>query len=91
MLSATSELRMRVRGQLGAVLFLDLGNVWADPWRLRVNDLRYDIGPGLRYNTPVGPIRVDLGYQLNPIPGLLVNGKPQTRRWRVHFSIGQAF
>jgi outer membrane translocation and assembly module TamA len=56
-----------------------------------VNDLRYDIGPGLRYNTPIGPIRVDFGYQLNPIPGLLVDGKPETRHYRFHFSIGQAF
>jgi outer membrane translocation and assembly module TamA len=47
--------------------------------------------PVLRYRTPVGPIRVDLGYQLNPIEGLIINGEPQTRRWRVHFSIGQAF
>ena len=43
------------------------------------NDLRYAVGPGLRYQTPVGPIRFDVGYQLNPIPGLLVNGEPQTR------------
>jgi outer membrane protein insertion porin family/translocation and assembly module TamA len=55
------------------------------------SDLRYAVGPGLRYQTPVGPIRFDVGYQLNPIPGLVVNGKPQTRRFRVHFSIGQAF
>ena len=52
---------------------------------------RSDIGPGLRYNTRIGPIRADLGYQLNPIPGLRVNGKDQTRRLRFHFSIGQAF
>ena len=71
--------------------FLDLGNVWPDPWRLHLNDLRYDVGPGLRYSTPVGPLRIDLGYQLNPVPGLLIDGKPQTRRWRLHFSIGQAF
>ena len=56
---------------------------------LRRSALR--VGPGLRYQTPVGPIRFDVGYQLNPIPGLLVNGSPQTRRWRLHFSIGQAF
>ena len=31
------------------------------------------------------------GYQLNPNPDLLVNGEPQQRRWRIHFSIGQAF
>jgi outer membrane protein insertion porin family/translocation and assembly module TamA len=45
----------------------------------------------LRYQTPIGPIRFDVGYQLNPIPNLQVNGSPQTRRYRLHFSIGQAF
>jgi outer membrane translocation and assembly module TamA len=49
------------------------------------------VGSGLRYQTPVGPIRFDFGYQLNRIPGLLVDGEPETRRWRIHFSIGQAF
>jgi outer membrane protein insertion porin family len=49
------------------------------------------VGSGLRYQTPIGPMRFDYGYQINPIPGLLVNGHPQTRRWRIHFSIGQAF
>jgi len=65
--------------------------VWTSGWAMHLGDLRYAVGPGLRYQTPVGPIRVDVGYQLNPIPGLLVNGQPQARRWRIHFSIGQAF
>jgi outer membrane translocation and assembly module TamA len=73
------------------VLFLDAGNVWENSGGITLNDLRYAVGPGLRYQTPIGPIRFDIGYQLNPIPGLLVNGQPQTRRWRLHFSIGQAF
>ena len=73
------------------VLFLDGGNVWTNPWDFNLNDLRYDVGPGLRYNTPIGPIRVDVGYQLNPIPGLLVNGEPEPRHFRFHFTIGQAF
>ena len=51
----------------------------------------YAAGPGLRYLTPVGPARIDFGYQLNRIPGLLVNGEPEARHWRIHFSIGQAF
>jgi outer membrane translocation and assembly module TamA len=76
---------------VGAVLFFDTGNVWANSWSIRLNDLRNAVGTGLRYQTPVGPLRFDVGYQLNPIPGLLVNGNPQTRRWRMHFSIGQAF
>ena len=90
MLAFSSEARLSVNRSLGLVAFLDGGNVWAD-WDFHLNDLRYAIGPGLRYQTPVGPIRLDFGYQLNPIPGLLVNGEPQPRPWRVHFSIGQAF
>ena len=91
MFQFSSEARATVHGNFGAVVFLDTGNVWADSWDISLNDLRYAVGAGLRYRTPVGPIRFDFGYQLNPIPGLLVNGEPQTRRWRVHFSIGQAF
>jgi outer membrane protein assembly complex protein YaeT len=91
MLEGSSEVRLPVWGKLGAVGFLDYGNVWSDAWKFDLGDLRYAVGPGLRYLTPVGPARIDLGYQVNPIEGLLVNGKPQQRRWRVHFSIGQAF
>jgi outer membrane protein insertion porin family/translocation and assembly module TamA len=85
------ELRAPLWGSLTGVVFADAGNVWLDPWTLTLGDIRYDVGPGIRYMTPIGPIRVDVGYQLNPIPGLLVNGNPQTRRFRIHFSIGQAF
>ena len=91
MFAFSSELRATIRGSFGAVLFLDAGDVWADKWAFRFGELRYAVGPGLRYQTPVGPVRFDIGYQLNPIPGLLVNGSPQARRFRLHFSIGQAF
>jgi outer membrane protein assembly complex protein YaeT len=87
----SAEVRVPIWKNLSGVLFADAGNVWSDPWDFNLNDLRYDIGPGLRYNTPIGPVRVDFGYQLNPIPGLLVDGKPETRHYRFHFSIGQAF
>jgi outer membrane protein insertion porin family/translocation and assembly module TamA len=91
MFAFSSELRTQLRGSLGGVLFLDAGNVWSDGWTIHLDDLRYAVGPGLRYQTPVGPLRFDVGWQLNPIPGLIVNGKEQTRRWRIHFSVGQAF
>ena len=91
MMQFTEEVRAVIVGNLGGVLFLDAGDVWPGPWQQTFSDLRYAVGPGLRYTTPIGPVRFDIGYQLNPIDGLLVNGQPQTRRWRVHFSIGQAF
>ena len=91
MLAFSAELRATLRGNLGGVIFLDAGNVWAKSYGFDLGDLRYAVGPGLRYQTPIGPIRFDVGYQLNPTPDLLVNGTPQTRRFRFHFSIGQAF
>jgi outer membrane protein assembly factor BamA len=87
----STEVRFPVWSQLAGVIFLDGGNVWANPWDFKFNDLRYNVGPGLRYNTPIGPVRADFGYQLNPIPGLLVDGQPEPRRFRFHLSIGQAF
>ena len=91
MLEGSSELRVPIKGKFGAAAFFDFGNVWAQDWAFDVGDLRYAVGPGLRYQTPIGPVRIDLGYQLNPVDNLLVNGEPQKRPWRVHFSVGQAF
>jgi outer membrane protein assembly complex protein YaeT len=91
MLSGSSEVRMPLWGKVGGVAFFDFGNVWTESWHVDLGDMRYAIGPGLRYLTPIGPLRVDVGFQLNPEEGLLVNGKSEQRPWRVHFSIGQAF
>jgi outer membrane protein assembly complex protein YaeT len=91
MFESSAELRAPVWRSLSAVIFADAGNVWNNAWAFDFNDMRYDVGPGLRYMTPIGPIRADLGYQLNPIPGLVIDGKQQSRRFRFHFSIGQAF
>ena len=50
------------------VTFLDLGNVWAD-WRdLDLGELRPGIGLGARYASPVGPIRLEIGWKLDPQP-----------------------
>ena len=87
----SSEVRVRLTEKISGVAFIDTGNVWSEEWHVRFGELRYAVGPGLRYATPIGPIRVDVGVQLNPIPGLFINGEPEKRRWRVHFSIGQAF
>ena len=91
MMEVSTEARFNIRGKLGAVLFVDGGNVWEGPWEVQMNKLRWAAGPGVRYDTPIGPMRFDLGVQLNPIDGLVLEGNPEKRKWRVHFSIGQAF
>ena len=89
----TIEARVPLTTNIGAVAFLDGGNVWAGTYDFDFGDMRYAVGGGLRYRTPVGPIRVDIGYQLTPNELLIIDGKPfaDQRRWRIHFSVGQAF
>jgi outer membrane protein assembly complex protein YaeT len=55
------------------------------------------VGTGVRYRTPIGPVRVDLGYNLNPPvfpvkqPGSGSAYSDQVRRFNFFFSIGQTF
>lgn len=95
MLDTSGELRLTpgVNGPFGIVGFVDAGNVWDTSWRAYLNDIRADVGLGLRYITPVGPIRIDVAYQLTPNEALSLQGRSagDYRRWRFHFSIGQAF
>lgn len=90
---AMMEVRLPVTANIGAVVFADAGNVWAGQYDFNLSDLKYDVGGGIRYRTPVGPLRFDFGYQLKKIEGLIIEGDPKNnnRRWRIHFSVGQAF
>jgi outer membrane translocation and assembly module TamA len=83
-----AEIRVPVRGGLGVVGFLDTGNVFANTSDLRLTELRNTLGFGVRYKSPVGPIRVDIGFKThrNEIaPGVLES------RSALHISLGQAF
>ena len=59
------------KGSLGGVLFYDGGNVYSNiQFSQFVNNFSHSVGFGVRYKTPVGPIRIDIGHLLNPLPGL---------------------
>ena len=87
----STEFRAPLVGKMSGVVFLDGGSVAEHAWDVAVKELRYDAGLGLRYLTPIGPVRVDFAHQLNPIPGLIIDGERESRHWRLHFSVGQAF
>jgi outer membrane protein assembly complex protein YaeT len=82
------ELRIPVRGVLGAVAFVDGGNVFRNVEEIDLGQLRGAVGFGLRYRSPVGPIRVDLGFKLDR--RVLPTGQRE-RPTALHISLGQAF
>jgi outer membrane protein insertion porin family len=77
------EIRTYLGRGIGLVAFLDGGNVWTDVESIKLRDFKFTTGLGLRYNTPVGPIRIDYGYKLDKEKG--------ESSGEVHFSIGHAF
>ena len=89
--SAEARIPLPRPAALSLVTFVDGGNVWSGGWDFHPGDLRWAAGLGLRYLTPVGPLRVDLARQLTPIPNLFINGAPSTKRWRLHFNLGHSF
>jgi outer membrane protein insertion porin family/translocation and assembly module TamA len=61
-LEGNAEIRIALGTDLEAVTFMDFGQVWADGQRVELDALEFTPGVGLRYLSPVGPLRVDLGY-----------------------------
>lgn len=93
-------------GNFSGVLFHDMGNVFerVQDMTLRLHqrneqDYNYIVhaaGFGLRYRTPIGPVRFDLGYNLNPTRVRTRVGTPDEAvqtlsRWQFLVSIGQSF
>jgi len=79
----TLELRHPIRGDFAGVVFLDAGQVALDSYDFPFDDLRYGSGFGVRYNSPVGPISLDLGFGAQP-PG-------DDQIWQIYVSLGSIF
>jgi outer membrane protein insertion porin family len=54
---------------LHGVVFYDTGNVYADSDTWDINNMRSDAGLGVRWYSPMGPLRVEWGVNLSPEPG----------------------
>lgn len=78
------ELRFPIWKRLAGALFVDGGQVDSRAALVGPRHWKAGAGPGLRLRTPVGPVRLDFGYKINPDPG-------DRSRWAFHFSLGEAF
>lgn len=83
LLEGSAELRARVTDTVGLVAFADIGHVGADSFLDFSEDMKVGVGVGLRYLTPLGPIRLDVGVPLN--------GGASDPDFAVYIGIGQSF
>jgi outer membrane protein insertion porin family len=83
-----AELRSHLFWIVQGVGFVDAGNVFLRASDFGLIDVRPAAGFGIRLNTDFGPIRFDLGFNLNP---QVFGEAPRESRTVFHFSIGQAF
>jgi len=63
--AASAELRYRVSSAIGLAAFVDAGNAF-ETYYPQFDKLKLGVGAGVRYLTPVGPLRVDLAFPLEP-------------------------
>jgi outer membrane protein assembly complex protein YaeT len=85
LLEGSLEYRFPIRMPLEGALFSDFGNVAPEIGSFSFSDTRYTVGVGVRYLTIVGPLRFDVGYELNAPEH--VSFAP----YQFYFSIGQPF
>jgi len=83
-LEAAVELRKRFNDRLGMAVFVDAGMVYAPTTPEWSMEPRIGAGFGLRYFTPLGPLRLDLAVPLNPPDHV-------DAPFQIYLSIGQAF
>ncbi len=84
------ELRTTLLRYFGTALFVDAARVANELNAFSLPDLQWSVGGGLRLLTPVGPVRFDVGYRISDDP-VLDNHVDFDSRWRLHWSLGQAF
>ena len=80
----SSEIRYRLTKSIGVVAFLDGGNAYGTSVPKFHRPLQWGAGVGLRYYTPIGPVRADIGIPVNKRNGI-------DDAFQVYFSLGQAF
>jgi translocation and assembly module TamA len=83
LLEAALEARVRLTETIGFALFVDAGGAFEKPWPDFSGGLQLGAGAGLRYHTPIGPVRLDVGVPLDR--------RPVDDAFQIYVSLGQAF
>jgi outer membrane protein assembly factor BamA len=83
---ANAEVRQDLPLNLRLALFVDVGRVWNSLDRVTFSGLQLTVGAGLRYRSPIGPIRLDFGWVPSPDPYFA-----DEPGYAFHFGIGEAF
>jgi translocation and assembly module TamA len=83
LLELSGEVRLRLTETIGAVAFVDAGTAFSSSVPDFSEPLRVGVGPGLRYFSPIGPVRLDIG--------LPVNKRDSDDSFQIYVSLGQAF
>jgi outer membrane protein insertion porin family len=79
----STELLIPVIPRFRLALFFDAGNAYGFGTDFEPTDLRLGAGVGVRFFSPLGPLRLDLGYNLDKQPG--------EKSFQVHFTVGSPF
>jgi translocation and assembly module TamA len=82
-LGLSAELRLRTEGSLGYVGFVDAGYIGENAYLDDTGDFHSGAGLGIRYDTPIGPLRVDFA-----VP---VSGPNDGESFFFYFGIGHSF
>ena len=104
---ANAELRQPIYRQISLVGFYDAGNIFSTIRQMTFNNISHSFGLGIRVKTPLGPLRLDMGYLAsdpfkgtglrrpsdpnNPHVPFPSNPTFNAPRVRFHISFGQAF
>jgi translocation and assembly module TamA len=84
LVEVSAEVRFKITEKIGLVAFLDGGNAFASSFPDPGETLLWGAGGGIRYYTPVGPLRLDVGVPLQRREGI-------DDPFQVYISLGQAF